>query len=123
MNKILIATLAASALLAGCATPGYQPYGYYGGGPQYQYASTPQYPVQYASQPQYAPPPPAPTNIAYAGAPAPSPCVGEVNPGHIIGGIAGAILGAQIGRGNGRTAAAAIGAATGALAGGNLACR
>ena len=121
MNKILIATLATTALLAGCATPGYQPYGYYNGGPQY--ASAPQYPAQYASQPQYAGPPPAPTTVAYAGEPAPSPCVGTVNPGHIIGGIAGAILGAQIGGGNGRTAAAAIGAATGALAGGNLACR
>jgi len=120
MKKTLIATLTATALLAGCATPGYQPYDYYGDGPHYQYASAPQYPAQYASQPQYAPPP---TNVVYAGAPAPSPCVGEVNPGHIIGGIAGAILGAQIGKGNGRTAAAAIGAATGALAGGNLACR
>jgi hypothetical protein len=120
MKKTLIATLAATALLAGCATPGYD-YGYYNGGPQY--APAPQYPAQYSQYPQYAGPPPAPANVAYAGAPAPSPCVGEVNPGHIIGGIAGAILGAQIGRGNGRTAAAAIGAATGALAGGNLACR
>ena len=115
MNKILIATLTTTALLAGCATPGYQPYGYYNSGSQY--ATAPQYPAQYAG------PPPAPTNVAYAGAPAPAPCDSVVNPGHIIGGIAGAILGAQIGRGNGRTAAAAIGAATGALAGGNLACR
>src|SRR5258705_11663244 len=108
MNKTLIATLAATALLAGCATPGYQPYGYYGGGPQYQYASAPQYqyasapqyPVQHERQVQYAPPPPAPTNVAYAGVPAPSPCVGEVNPGPIIGGLAGASLGAQVGQGN-----------------------
>src|SRR5688572_3877342 len=103
MNKKLLAAMAALALLAGCATPGYQTYGSpYGGQPQY------------AGYPQYA------------GAAPANPCP-EVNGGHIIGGIAGALLGAQIGKGNGRTAAAAVGAVTGALAGGSLgrdpACR
>jgi len=110
MNKILIAALAASALLAGCAVPVYQPYGYYGGGPHY--AGAPQYP---------APPPPGPRHVA-AG---PAPCYStDVPAGQIIGGIAGGLLGAQVGRGNGRIAAAAVGAATGAVVGGNLAsCR
>lgn len=121
MNKILVGTLAASALLAGCATPGYQPYGYYNGGPQY--ATAPQYPVQQAAYPHYAGPPPAPAPV-YAAA-APAPCYStDVTAGQIVGGIAGALLGAQVGRGNGRTAAAAVGAATGAVVGGNLArCR
>ena len=120
MKKTLIATLAASVLIAGCAT---QPYGYHSGGPQF--APAPQYPAQVAAYPQYAgppaPPAPAPTFVA-AGA---APCYSsDVIAGQIIGGIAGALLGAQVGRGNGRTAAAAVGAATGALAGGHLAaCR
>ena len=119
MKTRTIATLAASALIAGCATPGYQSYGYYPAQPQY---SAPQPAPQYAHYPQYAGAP-APA-AAYANGPAPCP---EVNGGHIIGGIAGALLGAQIGKGNGRTAAAAVGAVTGALAGGSLgkdpACR
>ena len=50
MKTMIAATLAASALLAGCAAPGYQPYGYYGNAqPQYQNAGYTQYP----SQPQY----------------------------------------------------------------------
>jgi hypothetical protein len=131
MNAKLIAAIAASVLVAGCAAPGYLPYGYSNGG-QPQYAGYPQYqaPVQPAAQygsgyPQY----PAPVQQAaqyggypqYAGAAAPAaaPCP-EVNAGHIIGGIAGALLGAQVGNGNGRTAAAAVGAVTGALAGGSV---
>ena len=119
MNKKLLAAIAALALLAGCATPGYQTYGSpYGGQPQYagytQYPAQPQHTAQYGDYPQYA------------GAAPANPCP-EVNGGHIIGGIAGALLGAQIGKGNGRTAAAAVGAVTGALAGGSLgrdpACR
>ena len=122
MKKMLVATLAASALLAGCATPGYQPYGNYNGGPQY--GPAPQYPAQVADYPQYGPPPP-PTVVASSGAPVPVPCRGDdINAGTLIGGIAGALLGAQVGGGNGSTAAAALGAAVGALVGGNLArCR
>jgi len=115
MKKILVATIAALALLAGCAAPGYQPYAYSSGG-QPQYAGYPQYqaPVQQTAQyggsyPQYAG---TPVQTA-------TPCP-EVNAGHLIGGIAGALLGAQIGSGNGRTAAAAVGAVTGALAGGSV---
>ena len=115
MNAKLIATIAASALLAGCAAPGYLPYGY-SSGSQPQYASYPQYqaPVQQTAQYGGAYP-------QYAGTPvqAAAPCP-EVNAGHLIGGIAGALLGAQIGSGNGRTAAAAVGAVTGALAGGSV---
>ena len=116
MKTILITAIAASALLAGCATPGYQPYGYYGSA-QPQSAGYNQYP----SQPQYTTAQYGGAQPQYAGAGAPSgvPCQ-EFNVGHLIGGIAGGLLGAQVGNGNGRTAAAAVGAVTGALAGGSL---
>ena len=123
MKRTLIATLAASALLAGCATPGYQPYGYHNGGPQY--GPAPQYSAQPVAYPQYAGPPAQPAPAPAYVAAGPAPCYStDVTAGQIIGGIAGALLGAQVGQGNGRTAAAAVGAATGALVGGNLAnCR
>lgn len=116
MKTMIAATLAASVLLAGCAAPGYQPYGHYGSA-QPQYTGYNQYP----SQPRYTTAQYGGTQPQYAGAGAPSgvPCQ-EVNVGHLIGGIAGGLLGAQVGKGNGRTAAAAVGAVTGAIAGGSL---
>ena len=117
MKTMIAATLAATALLAGCAAPGDQPDGHdENAQPQYRYAGYSQYPAQPQYTAQYGG---AQPQYAGAGAPAGAPCQ-EVNVGHLIGGIAGGLLGAQVGKGNGRTAAAAVGAVTGAIAGGSL---
>ena len=101
MKKLWVAPIAIAAGLAGCATPGQQPY--YGSSP----APAQNYPAQ-AQGFQLG----AVERIEVI-----NRGTGNNVTGTIIGGIIGGLIGTQIGSGSGRTAATIAGAVGGAAAG------
>lgn len=111
----VVATIAASFLLAACASPNYP--GPYGAQPYPAASTTYPYPPVNSQPYQVSYGVVESIQLAQGGVASPSQGSGA---GAVIGGVVGGLLGHQVGKGSGRTAATVAGAVGGALAGNEI---